>query len=156
MLFQDILAAEKEDGRRILAENDSAIAFVPYFARYAYEVYVAPEGNACVSGGPVRRASWTIWPRVLKRVLVQYDNLWRMSFPYVMALHQVADRRRGPFRLPLPHRVSPSAAKAGPAEVSRRTGDRRRELPERHLPGGEGRRTSSQPEVHYKQAHDPR
>src|SRR5436190_2125279 len=42
VLFQDVLAAERSDGRRILAENGSAIAFVPYFARYAYEVYVAP------------------------------------------------------------------------------------------------------------------
>ena len=42
MLFQDVLAAERQDGRRILSEQGSAIAFVPYFARYAYEVYVAP------------------------------------------------------------------------------------------------------------------
>jgi UDPglucose--hexose-1-phosphate uridylyltransferase len=25
---------------------------------------------------------------VLQSVLVKYDNLWKMSFPYVMALHQ--------------------------------------------------------------------
>lgn len=31
-LFQDILAAEHEDGRRIIFEKDSAIAFLPYFA----------------------------------------------------------------------------------------------------------------------------
>ena len=42
-LFQDIVKAEKLDGRRIIAENDSAIAFLPYFARYAYEVFVAPK-----------------------------------------------------------------------------------------------------------------
>jgi UDPglucose--hexose-1-phosphate uridylyltransferase len=45
ILFQDIIRAEKEDGRRIIAENDSAIAFIPYFARYAYEVFVAPKGT---------------------------------------------------------------------------------------------------------------
>ena len=32
-----------DDGRRIIHEDDHAIAFVPYFARYAYEVYVAPK-----------------------------------------------------------------------------------------------------------------
>src|SRR5262245_32928336 len=31
-LFADIIAAEQSDGRRILAERGSAIAFVPYFA----------------------------------------------------------------------------------------------------------------------------
>ena len=45
VLFQDILAAEHADGRRIIAENDSAIAFLPYFARYAYEVFVAPKAT---------------------------------------------------------------------------------------------------------------
>jgi UDPglucose--hexose-1-phosphate uridylyltransferase len=39
-LFQDILAAEQQDGRRLVCRHGSAIAFVPYFARYAYETYV--------------------------------------------------------------------------------------------------------------------
>ena len=33
------------DGRRIIFENDSAIAFLPYFARYAYESFVAPKAT---------------------------------------------------------------------------------------------------------------
>src|SRR5262249_52774251 len=44
-LFGDVIAAEQSDGRRILAERDSAIAFVPYFARYAYETYVATKAS---------------------------------------------------------------------------------------------------------------
>ena len=43
ILFEDILKAERDDGRRIIFENESAIAFIPYFARYAYEVFVAPK-----------------------------------------------------------------------------------------------------------------
>jgi UDPglucose--hexose-1-phosphate uridylyltransferase len=87
VLFQDILAAEQADGRRIIAENDSAIAFVPYFARYAYEVFVAPKAThpslAALSSGE-RRALGA----VLQEVLVRFDNLWQMPFPYVMPLHQ--------------------------------------------------------------------
>ena len=87
VLFQDIIDAEKTDGRRILAERDSAIAFVPYFARYAYEVYVAPQSThpslATLADQEVNDLA-----AVLKRVLVMYDNLWRMPFPYVLALHQ--------------------------------------------------------------------
>ena len=41
--MDDIIRAEQQDGRRILHEDDHVIAFVPYFARYAYEVYVAPK-----------------------------------------------------------------------------------------------------------------
>ena len=87
VLFQDILAAERQDGRRIIAENDSAIAFLPYFARYAYEVFVAPKQThpsiAALSPAEVRD-----FAAVLKTVLVKFDNLWRMPFPYVMPLHQ--------------------------------------------------------------------
>ena len=87
VLFQDIIAAERADGRRVIAENDSAIAFLPYFARYAYEVFVAPKEThpslAALSDREVRDLA-----DVLNRVLIKFDNLWQMAFPYVMPLHQ--------------------------------------------------------------------
>ena len=42
-LLEDSIANERADGRRILSERDSAVAFVPYFARYAYETLVTPK-----------------------------------------------------------------------------------------------------------------
>ena len=87
ILFQDIIESEKEDGQRIIYENTSAIAFIPYFARYAYEVYVAPKESymslADLSGKELEDLS-----EVLKHVLIKFDNLWQMPFPYVMPLHQ--------------------------------------------------------------------
>jgi len=87
ILFQDVIRAEKEDGRRIICENESAIAFIPYFARYAYEVFVAPKAThaslARLSGDERRD-----FAALLKQVLVKFDNLWQMPFPYVMPLHQ--------------------------------------------------------------------
>jgi UDPglucose--hexose-1-phosphate uridylyltransferase len=87
VLFQDIIAAEQETRTRIIAENESAIAFVPYFARYAYEVFVAPKRThpslAALSAAEIRD-----FASVLKEVLVRYDNLWQLPFPYVMPLHQ--------------------------------------------------------------------
>jgi UDPglucose--hexose-1-phosphate uridylyltransferase len=87
ILFQDVFAAEKADGRRIIAENDSAIAFMPYFARYAYEVFVAPK-ETHPSIAELTAAELADLADVLKTVLVKFDNLWRMPFPYVMPLHQ--------------------------------------------------------------------
>jgi len=87
VLFEDIIVAEKADGRRILAENDSAIAFMPYFARYAYEAYVAPK-QAHQSIADLSAGELSDLAAVLKELLVRYDNLWRMSFPYVLVLHQ--------------------------------------------------------------------
>ena len=92
ILFKDILSAEREDGRRIICENDTAIAFMPYFARYAYEVFVAPKEThphvASLSGKEL-----TDFADVLKNVLVRFDNLWQMPFPYVMPLHQAPTDR---------------------------------------------------------------
>jgi UDPglucose--hexose-1-phosphate uridylyltransferase len=87
VLFQDVIDAERRDGRRLLAENDSAIAFVPYFARYAYETYVAPK-HTHASIARLSEAEIQDLAAVLKEVLVRFDNLWETSFPYVMALHQ--------------------------------------------------------------------
>jgi UDPglucose--hexose-1-phosphate uridylyltransferase len=87
ILFQDILKAEREDGRRIIFENDSAIVFLPYFARYAYEVFVAPKASH-PSIATLSETELRDFAEALKRILAKFDNLWRMPFPYVMPLHQ--------------------------------------------------------------------
>jgi UDPglucose--hexose-1-phosphate uridylyltransferase len=87
ILFSDIIAGEKADGRRVIAENDSAVAFVPYFARYAYETYVAPK-QSHQSIADLSAAELTGLAVTLQNVLVRFDNLWRISFPYVLVLHQ--------------------------------------------------------------------
>ena len=87
ILFRDILAAEREDGRRVVYENEHAVAFVPYFARYAYEVFVAPKEtrpHVAALTDEERRD----FADALRRVAVKFDNLWQMPFPYVMPLHQ--------------------------------------------------------------------
>lgn len=86
-LFQDILAAEMDDGRRIISETDTAIAFIPYFARYAYEVYVSPK-NTHLNITTLTEIELADFAATLKQVLVKFDNLWQMSFPYVMTLRQ--------------------------------------------------------------------
>jgi UDPglucose--hexose-1-phosphate uridylyltransferase len=87
VLFQDILRSELADGRRVLFENSSAVTFLPYFARYAYECYVAPREThaslATMSADERHELA-----AALKSLLVRYDNLWQMSFPYVLTLHQ--------------------------------------------------------------------
>ncbi len=87
ILFSAIIAEEQADGRRILYEDEYVIAFVPYFARYAYEVYVAPKRRVAHIYA-LQDVEIEALSRALKNVTVRYDNLWQMSFPYVMSLHQ--------------------------------------------------------------------
>ena len=91
-LFQDIIDAEEADGRRMLASSGQALSFVPYFARYPYETYVAPrETHASIAD--LTRAELEDFAAVLRETLIRLDNLWRMPFPYVMVLHQAPVER---------------------------------------------------------------
>ena len=87
ILFQDILAAEQQDGRRFVSRCGSAAAFVPYFARYAYETYVTPVRSVATIAD-LDAAERLDLATVLRDVAIRFDNLWRMPFPYVMPLHQ--------------------------------------------------------------------
>ena len=86
-LFRDVIDAEETDGRRLVVGNGSALSFVPFFARYPYETYVAPR-ETHASLAELSAVELADLAAVLRRTLVRMDNLWRMSFPYVMVLHQ--------------------------------------------------------------------
>jgi len=86
-VFEAMLMEEHRDGRRILHENDAFTAFIPFAARYAYEVMILTRRRAG-SLTDFTPPDIHLLAACLKEVLVRYDNLWRMPLPYVMALHQ--------------------------------------------------------------------
>jgi UDPglucose--hexose-1-phosphate uridylyltransferase len=87
VLLADVIAAEEADGRRILVSREHALSFVPYFARYPYETFVAPRAThaslADLSATELRDLA-----SVLRETVIRLENLWEMPFPYVMVLHQ--------------------------------------------------------------------
>lgn len=86
-LFDDIIAEEKRDGRRIIAENNSFLAYVPFFARYPYETHITAKRNApdLLHFNTIEQAELA---EILKTVLAAFDKLFDVSFPYIMALQQ--------------------------------------------------------------------
>ncbi|HTE43913.1 MAG TPA: galactose-1-phosphate uridylyltransferase, partial [Gemmatimonadaceae bacterium] len=87
VLFQDIIAAEEADGRRLLARRNEALSFVPFFARYPYETYVAPRATH-PSVADLEPSELNDFAAALRETLVRLENLWRMPLPYVMVFHQ--------------------------------------------------------------------
>jgi len=86
-IFATILANELADGRRIVAENAGAVAFVPFFARYAYEVMIFPKKRHATF------SSLTDWEleqlaEVYREVTARFDGLFGIKFPYVMTVQQ--------------------------------------------------------------------
>jgi UDPglucose--hexose-1-phosphate uridylyltransferase len=86
-LHCDVVRAELKDGRRIVAVNDTFLAFVPYYARFPYEVHLV--GRTHRGALPdLADAERDGLAGVLRAVLRKYDALWSRSMPYVMAMHQ--------------------------------------------------------------------
>lgn len=86
-LFADMIEAEQQDGRRIVYENEHAIVFAPYFARFAYEIIVAPKRGVSHLHA-LDDIETEALAAAIRELTVRYDNLWRMNFPYAMTIHQ--------------------------------------------------------------------
>jgi UDPglucose--hexose-1-phosphate uridylyltransferase len=86
-LLGELLDAELADGARLLYHGEHAVAFVPPWARYPYETWVAPRravGGLADLDPPERRDL----ALALKTVLLKFDGLWSRPFPYLMAWFQ--------------------------------------------------------------------
>jgi UDPglucose--hexose-1-phosphate uridylyltransferase len=94
-LFCDILNEERGDGRRIIAENDSFVAVIPFFARWPYEVHIYATRHLQALTD-MEHAEQKDLAVILKTLLVAYDRLFNLSFPYMMVLHQ-RPTRGGPY-----------------------------------------------------------
>jgi UDPglucose--hexose-1-phosphate uridylyltransferase len=86
-LLEDLIVSETATGERVIYGGEHAVAFMPVFARYPYEVWVAPLRGApsCAALTPDERRDFA---RALKTVLMKYDALWQRPFPYILAMHQ--------------------------------------------------------------------
>jgi UDPglucose--hexose-1-phosphate uridylyltransferase len=82
-----IIDDEMSDGRRLLAENPSFVAYIPFFARWPYEVHICSRRHAQALVD-LDRGEQRDLAEILKSVLVAYDALWGMSMPYMMVMHQ--------------------------------------------------------------------
>ena len=86
-VYCDVVARERADGVRVVAHNRSFLAFVPFAARFPYEVHVASVRHAASLldlTDPERLALADI----VQRVVVAYDGLFDFPLPYVMSMHQ--------------------------------------------------------------------
>jgi UDPglucose--hexose-1-phosphate uridylyltransferase len=86
-VYCDVVARERADGIRIVATAASFVAFVPFAARFPYEIHVTSIRHAASIldlTDPERRSL----AEVLRSVLRSYDGLFGFPLPYVMSMHQ--------------------------------------------------------------------
>jgi len=86
-LFCRILAREAEEGSRIVFQSRAHVAFVPFYARWPYEVHVYPRRHT-PSLEEMDGAGREDLARTIRTVAMKYDSLFGFPLPYVMVMHQ--------------------------------------------------------------------
>ncbi len=85
-LLLDYVQLEIEREERIIAQNDSWVSLVPFWAMWPFETMILPKTH--IRRMPDLAASQRDdLADILKQTLVRYDNLFRVSFPYSMGWH---------------------------------------------------------------------
>jgi len=86
-LFCRIIEIEKRDPVRVVCENEDFICFLPFFAHWPYGVHIYPKRHLQALTDLTEKER-DMFALILKEVLTKFDNLFGVSFPYMMVLHQ--------------------------------------------------------------------
>jgi len=86
-LFADLNKAEKKHEKRIIFENNSFIAYIPYFTDYPFGVFIVSKklkGNITQFSLSEKKDL----AETLKKITAGFDKIYDRVFPYIMSLHQ--------------------------------------------------------------------
>jgi UDPglucose--hexose-1-phosphate uridylyltransferase len=87
VLFDEIVAREIKDEERIVAENKHWVAYVPYAARYSFEIHVAPKVSVADFSELTPEVA-DAYPAIAKEVLQRLDGVFDIPMAYIAAWHQ--------------------------------------------------------------------
>lgn len=90
-LFGELLERERADGARVVAGNELWTAFVPYAARWPYEIHLMPHRRVAdftELTDDEKDACAPLWLELTRRL----DGLFGVAMPYVAAWHQAPVR----------------------------------------------------------------
>jgi UDPglucose--hexose-1-phosphate uridylyltransferase len=86
-LLCDYLRIEQRARERIVIENDSFAALVPFWAVWPFETILISKRHL-TGMDELADNERTGLAEIMKRLTVRYDNLFEVSFPYTMGFHQ--------------------------------------------------------------------
>lgn len=85
-LLCDYLALELRSRERIVCENESFVALVPFWAVWPFETLLLSKRHFA-SMPDCSDAERTALADIMKQLTTRYDNLFEVSFPYSMGFH---------------------------------------------------------------------
>ncbi|KRQ87682.1 Galactose-1-phosphate uridylyltransferase [Caloramator mitchellensis] len=73
--------------KRIVTENDSFLAYIPFFTDYPYGVFIVSKNHKGNFTEFTDKEKWDL-AEILRNVTGAFDNLFDRLFPYMMCIHQ--------------------------------------------------------------------
>lgn len=86
-ILSDYLRAEIEKKERVVCSNNSFVALVPFWAVWPFETMIISR-RAVSSLSDLNNQEKEDLADIYKRLTIRYDNLFNISFPYSMGIHQ--------------------------------------------------------------------
>lgn len=86
-LLQTYLAHELKKQIRIIAQNETFVVLVPFWATWPYETIILPKKHLLSLSDFSKKDSHDL-AKILKGITTAYDRIFSVSFPYSMGLHQ--------------------------------------------------------------------
>lgn len=91
ILFDEILARELREQDRIIARNDRWVAYVPYAARYPFEIHVVPL-HSVADLTQLSDEDKAAFPEIALEVTRRLDGVFGIEMAYIAAWHQAPVR----------------------------------------------------------------
>ena len=86
-LLKDYIDLELRKNERIIVENETFVALIPYWAVWPYESMIVPKKQH-QSILTLSNAEKKDFGSIIKTLTIKYDNLFSVSFPYSAGIHQ--------------------------------------------------------------------
>ena len=87
VLLHDYLVAETNKKERIVAENNSFIVLVPFWAIWPFETMILSKRHVTNISELTEEEKFD-FADIYKKLTIKYDNLFQISFPYSAGIHQ--------------------------------------------------------------------
>ena len=91
VLLDDVIAREIRDAKRIIAQNQEWIAFVPYAARYPFEIHLAPK-RSVADFTQLDDAQSQMFAPIAKEILARLDGVFGIEMAYIASWYQAPVR----------------------------------------------------------------
>lgn len=86
VMLVEYLNKELVSGERVVVQNEDWAVLVPYWAVWPYETLLLPKRHI-IRMSDIKESEKQSLAKIMKQLLIKYDNLFECNFPYSMGFH---------------------------------------------------------------------